>query len=84
MPTLTIRVLDDAVNYASFENMRQMEVEEMASVYTLRPTDKSDSESYKTRKGTVGGFVDYLSAEEINEIDCKVQETLSDFYGYKN
>lgn len=77
-------VLDDAVNYASFENMRQMEEGEMASVYTLRPTDKNDPESYKTRKGTVGGFVEYLSEEEVNAINCKIQETLSDFYGYTN
>ena len=77
-------VLDEAVKYASFDNMRQMEEAEMANSYSLKATDKNDPESYKTRKGTVGGFVEYLSAEEIQAINRKINETLADFYGYKN
>lgn len=81
---VTDAVLDEAVNYASFDKMRQMEEAEMATSYSLRATDKSDPESYKTRKGTVGGFVEYLSQEEIQAIDRKINETLSAFYEYRN
>jgi len=77
-------VLDEAVNYASFDNMRQMETAEMANSYSLKATDKNDPESYKTRKGTVGGFVEYLSSEEIQAINCKINQSLADLYGYKN
>lgn len=81
---VTDAVLDEAVNYASFDKMRQMEEAEIATSYSLRATDKSDPESYKTRKGTVGGFVEYLSEEEIQVIDRKINETLSAFYEYRN
>ncbi len=51
--------------------------------YKLRPGDRNDEESFEVRKGKVGGYVEYLSADEIESLDRKMAETLSDFYGYK-
>jgi hypothetical protein len=34
----------------------------------------NDPESYKTRRGKVGGYVDYLTAEDIAFIDQTVNE----------
>jgi hypothetical protein len=31
----------------------------------LTPSDHGDPDSYKCRRGTVGGYVDYLTAEDI-------------------
>ena len=31
----------------------------------LQPTDAADEESYKVRRGKVGGYVDYLDQQDI-------------------
>lgn len=60
--------VSDAILWARFENMRAREVDgQLAGVYgeILAPADPADLESYKTRRGVVHGFVDYLSADDI-------------------
>lgn len=42
-----------------------MEREDTLRNKKLRPKKVGDPESYKVRKGKIGGFVDYLSAEDI-------------------
>ncbi len=74
--------IQDAVKFASFESMRAMESSGAAGTGRLRPGDPKDVESFKTRRGKVGGHVDYLSAEETAWVDGKVRETLDPFYGY--
>lgn len=76
-------VIDDAVRYASFDNMRRMEREGAFASGALRPADRKDPESYKTRRGRVGGYVDYLSPEEIAYLDQRISNELSPFYGYQ-
>ncbi len=75
-------VINEAVEYARFDNMRRMEARGTAQTDKLKPGDKSDLESYKTRKGKVGGFEEYLSKEDIEFINRKMEE-LSPFYGYR-
>jgi hypothetical protein len=56
-----------AVREGSFEVMREREASgEYARTYGTRllPRDASDPESYKVRRGKVGGWSDYLSAED--------------------
>ncbi len=74
--------LQEAVEYASFENMRRMEVEGKFRSGLLNPAVGTDQESYKTRKGKIGGYADYLSQEEIIELNQKIAGELSSFYGY--
>ncbi len=74
--------IQDAVKFASFESMRAMESSGAAGTGRLRPGDPKDVESFKTRRGKVGGHVDYLSADETAWVDGKVRETLDPFYGY--
>jgi hypothetical protein len=74
--------VEDAVAFASFENMRAMETAGAAGTGRLRPGNPNDAESFKTRKGKVGGHVDYLSPEETAWVDRKVRETLDPYYGY--
>lgn len=54
-----------AVEYGRFENMRRMEERDAVSSRWLRPGDPDDPESFKTRRGKVGGFRDYLEPEDI-------------------
>ena len=75
-------VVIDVVNFSSFENMRAMEADNAFKHEKLIPADKDDPESYKTRKGKIGGFVDYLSPQEIQYLNHKIKEGLTDFYDY--
>jgi hypothetical protein len=72
-----------AVEFASFENMRNMEITNTSPKSKLKPGDKNDPESYKTRRGKVGGYIDYLSSEEIEYLNQKMKTSLSDIYNYK-
>lgn len=75
--------LQDAVQFASFENMRAMEVNDALKSGRLRARDPSDAESFKTRKGRVGGYAEYLGAEEIAWMERKIREQLDPFFGYR-
>ncbi len=72
----------EAVQFGSFENMRKMEASEVLQSGRLRARDKQDEESFKTRKGKVGGYVDYMTPAEIEWMERKIRETLDPSYGY--
>lgn len=78
------RVIDDAVAFASFENMRRMEKQDEFRIDWMRPGDVNDPESYKVRRGKVGGYTDYLSEADIAYIDATIAEMgcpfLSSYY----
>jgi hypothetical protein len=71
-----------AVNFASFDNMRRMEKETRFDSAILKPAENSKLDTYKTRKGKMGGYKGYLTEEEIETLNQKMRENLSEFYGY--
>ncbi len=83
--------LERALEIASFENMRRLEagdcrapgVELVASLKeeALRPCDVRDPDSFKVRRGKVGGYVDYLGAADIAFLDREIGR-LDPRYGY--
>lgn len=75
-------IIEEAIQFASFENMRRMEAEGRFSSPLLQPADKSDQETYKTRKGKIHGFRDYLNHEEIEALNKKMKDQLDPFFGY--
>ncbi len=79
---ITDKEIAQAVDYASFDNMRKMEVEGRFQSGMLKPADQSNQETYKTRRGKVKGFVDYLSQDEILALNRKTSETLDRYFGY--
>jgi hypothetical protein len=54
---------DQAIQSSSFENMRKLEATEAFGDKILAPRDVTDEESFKVRRGKVGGFSEYLSLE---------------------
>ena len=95
-PTLALdpAALAQAVEISSFENMRRLESGDVGSCGaqlagvlnqlkkdSLRPTDAADPDSYKVRRGKVGGYMDYLSAPDIRYLDRALEE-LDPRYGY--
>ncbi len=69
-------VLTEAVAYCAFERMQQMEQKDTLGSHRLQAEDNQDPETYKVRKGKVGGYVDYLSAEDIAFVDRVIAERL--------
>lgn len=62
-------VIDRAVEHASFRHMRRLERADAFADPRLRPGDPDDPESYKTRRGVVGGYADYLSPADIAYVE---------------
>lgn len=54
---------EHALQFSSFEHMQQLEASGAFGSKILRPLDASDLETFKVRKGEVGGFRAYLSPE---------------------
>lgn len=66
-------IIDKAVLSCSFSNMKAMEKEGEGVSSAFQPADKDDTESYKARKGKVGGYVDHLSEEDVGYIQKRAQ-----------
>lgn len=74
-------IIADAVAYGRFDNMRKLEQSNALDSERLQPADLSDPESFKTRRGVVGGHADYLSADDIRYVRERGQ-TLPALFNY--
>ena len=63
-----------AVEFARFENMRKLEREGSFESDVLRPADPGDPESFKVRRGEVGGYARYLTEDDVRYIDSIVHD----------
>jgi hypothetical protein len=62
--------------------MRALEMGDVLRSGRLRPRDPSDPESFKTRKGRVGGHRDYVGPAELAWMEAEIQTKLDPSYGY--
>lgn len=76
--------IEEAVRYASFENMRKLEEKSTFWLSGGRMTarDKKNTGSFKTRRGKVGGWRDYFTDDEAAEITRIVDARLLPGFGY--
>lgn len=80
---VALQVIDDAVAFASFDNMRRMESEDAFGSVLLKPTIPGDADSYKTRRGKIGGYRDYLTAADVESMNAVIQaNATTDLFGY--
>lgn len=70
-------ILHASVKRSSFKSMQRAETTGRYDHSRIRPADERDSESYKVRKGEVGGYGEYLSTDDLAYIDSVLAE--SDF-----
>jgi hypothetical protein len=72
------------VDETSFENMKKMEQNQTfdSGSRRLMIKDSDNPESFKVRRGKVGGYTDYFSEQEIEEIDRLIAQIPS-LYGYE-
>ncbi|MFQ5664820.1 MAG: sulfotransferase domain-containing protein [Candidatus Binatia bacterium] len=74
--------IEDAVAFAAFDNLKQLERTHYFSNWGLRLHNPNDPDSFKVRRGKVGGYRDYFTPEQTAEMDALVRSRLSSTFGY--
>jgi hypothetical protein len=77
--TVDENLIEQSIEYCSFENLKKLEARNQFRNRVLKPTNKSDPESFKVRKGKVGGYTQYLSEEDVAFIDKTIEAYRLDF-----
>ena len=81
-PVLSQDEIRAAVEWGSFDNLQKLETSGTFSQGGMKLVDANDPNTYKVRRGKVGGYRDYFSDEEAAKIDALVRENLAPVYGY--
>ena len=76
------REIQEAVEFGSFDNLRNLETKGFFRQGGLTLRDPSDPNSFKVRRGKVGGYRDYFTAEQVEELEGLVATHLSPEFGY--
>jgi len=74
--------IHEAVQFASFDNLRQMEASGFFRQGGMRLRRRGDPSAFKTRRGKVGGYRDELTPEQAAELEALVAERLDPALGY--
>jgi sulfotransferase family protein len=74
--------IESAVTFASFDNLRAKEAANFFSTDRLRPADPSDPDSFKVRRGKVGGYRDYFTPQEQARMEAMVADAKLETFGY--
>jgi hypothetical protein len=71
----------EALEFSRFENMQKLEAAGAFDSNILHPGDVRDPESFKVRRGKVGGYREYLSAED-QQFSAAAMKELDPRFGY--
>ena len=72
--------IDAAIRFSNFDNMRRLETANAFKSERLRPGNAGDAESFKTRKGKIGGYRDYLTGADLDWVNARIAARLSPYY----
>lgn len=72
----------EAVAFASFEALKAKERDNFFKNSRLKARNSEDPDSFKVRRGKVGGYRDYFDGEQIAKIDAFIDERLDPGLGY--
>lgn len=78
----TVHEISEAVDFASFEKLKQKEQNNFFRNTRLAPRNADDPDSYKVRRAKVGGYRDYFNDEQISAMESYLFKHLSKHYGY--
>lgn len=73
---------DEAVNFASFESLKEKERSNYFKSNRLVPGDPENPDSYKVRRAKVGGYRDYFNDEQTAHLEKIVMDRLEPIFGY--
>ena len=75
-------VFGPALDFSDFRNMQKLEAAGEFGSKILQPRDREDPETFKVRQGKVGGFREYLSAQD-QSYAAQVCAGLNPRFGYE-
>ncbi|HKK52580.1 MAG TPA: sulfotransferase, partial [Myxococcota bacterium] len=74
------RAIEIAIERARFDKLQAMERGGAFESGRLTPADLEDGDSFKVRRGKVGGYRDYFDESQQKELDALVESSLSPFF----
>lgn len=76
--------IQEAIDYASFKNMRKIEIEGSEHIRTgvMSSRDVNNPASFKVRKGAIGSYRSELSGASTAFVDGEINAQLDPIYGY--
>jgi hypothetical protein len=74
----------DAADFASFNKLKEKERENFFATSKLQARDTANPDSFKVRRGKVGGYIDYLTPEEAAWVEATIARDLSPVFGYSS
>jgi len=74
--------IQEAVEFGSFDNLRQLESKGFFRQGGMKLRNPNDPNTFKVRRGKVGGYRDYFTEEQAAELEALVRERLSPTLGY--
>ena len=80
-PSPDATAFQEALEFSRFENMQKLEAAGAFDSNILHPGDVRDPESFKVRRGKVGGYREYLSGEDQQFAAAAIRE-LDRRFGY--
>lgn len=81
--SFSVEEIQQAVDYGSFENQRKLESNGFFKQGGMTLRNPKDTESFKTRRGKVGGYADYFSPEQVQELEELMMSNLSPTFNYQ-
>ena len=72
----------EAVEFTAFENLKELERKNFFNNHRLTPRNPDDPDSFKVRRGKVGGYADYFDDRQIAEMEGLVRDRLDPVFGY--
>lgn len=75
-------LIRSVVEFASFSNMRKMEEQNAFQSTRLTPKNASDADSFKVRKGQVGGYQAYLAPADLAYLEDLMRRECPSSFGY--
>jgi hypothetical protein len=92
------QILNEVVQLGDIDRMRKAEADSAQGSHAVKrsdvragdafqtrafqPANPDDPDSFKVRKGKVGGYTDYLGEKEIEYLDKRIREDLNPVFGY--
>jgi hypothetical protein len=74
--------IGEAVDFGSFENLRKLETSGFFRQGGMTLRNPDDPETFKVRRGKVGGYRDYFTPEQVAELEELTFSRLSPTFGY--
>ncbi len=80
--SFTDEEIQEAVDFGSFDNLRKLESKGFFRRGGMNLRNPDDPNTFKVRRGKVGGYRDYFTPEQVAEIEALLVERLSPTFGY--